>query len=176
MASLVDLILDCGDVFWCRDQVERRLRLHKVYETTVGRVDEAHQPPIQYRLSYAQDVIKQVRLKGSWREILIKLPIPWDGRSLRLYLLIGQLESGGFMKSGERDKEAEEESLALWYEILEVWGKEGRRTEPFYRWYEVPLKDGSISWVKIYEAEGAFVSEGTTGLVVWEVRRAVISK
>lgn len=82
----------------------------------------------------------------------------------------------GSCESAKRDKddgaEDDNEPSALWYESLEsLSGMEAEQTEPFYRFYELPENFGMV---KIFENERAIVSEGTTGLLTWEVRYALI--
>lgn len=78
---------------------------------------------------------------------------------------------GSISESGECDKSIDEEEegevSGLWYEALEFLSGIEPQTEPFYRLYQLP---GNSELVKIFENEGAFVAEGTTGLVTWEVR------
>lgn len=66
-------------------------------------------------------------------------------------------------KPGDEECFDEHETCALWYGELEHLSGMEKQTEQFYRLYE--LKSGIV---KIFESE-AFVSEGTTGLVSWEV-------
>jgi len=58
--------------------------------------------------------------------------------------------------------------VSIWYEALETFGGGcHEQTEPFYRIYDLSRDESCI--VKIFESEGSFVVEGTTGLITWEV-------
>jgi len=70
----------------------------------------------------------------------------------------------------------EDEIVEEWYTTLENLTKQNNtqdgNEERFYRLYEIADgKYNNESLVKIYENEKAFVSEGTTGLLTWDVRK-----
>ncbi len=73
--------------------------------------------------------------------------------------------------STDGTEEDKEDLISAWYEALERLGGLNPQTEPFYRLYE--LMEGQPP-LKIFENEGAFVAEGTTGLVTWEVSIVVL--
>ncbi len=78
------------------------------------------------------------------------------------------MESLEWDKNSEKEKEDDDnESYSLWYDTLEMLYKIEPQKESFFRLYQLPEQYGLV---KIFENEGgAFVAEGTTGLVTWEV-------
>jgi len=118
--------------------------LRTLFESTIGLgyINPWLQPPVQFRISFIRYFIKQIEscnLAAAMVDfVVVKI----------------------------------EEILQDWYEELGKLSTAKVQSEPFYRLYDLFLYENENNDqipIKILETEGgAFVSEGTTGLVTWE--------